>query len=546
MLLHAFAHPILTRSVTELNATLAAMDVATASVAQCDTLLKCRSLNDILWTCASVIFICTWVAVHPDVPHPDDHTMVVWLKYAMVTVYALIGPELIMVWSLRQKLSADKVYAKYKKYGWSKAHAYLLIIGGFSLYDGDECVGILRDREKMEDEPQKFKDVLSEMQLEEHIDSWLPPNGKPAWEEKAGGINVFNQSYGLSEDPTSYMIPVLHVQENDPTDVVDFNTKKATCLLELLLAKGFIEITEDEVMARGKGDALAKVIVIFQVGWFILQCIARKVEGHGFADIEVITLAHAAILVVPYYYWWNKPLRVRNPVRVMWRRREYPPKEDTKGDPSLLQQARTFLREGPRKVMEYLVYDVRNNLKHYHDFSGSSKQLQVPTYLGWKPTVFFFFFIGTLREALLPNCRPRSLFYNGTSKIMPVKGYAVYIAGFLFAAVHFFPWDSAFPTGFERDVWRAAAIALISVPILMAPFHYFSIQGRMEGFKEGQGKKDRYLKQERYCNKVIFFLSGLYCLARLATVVIAFTTLRALPVDVRQAVEWTQLIPHIG
>ncbi|EEB95886.1 hypothetical protein MPER_05076, partial [Moniliophthora perniciosa FA553] len=236
--------------------------------------------------------------------------MVVWLKYAMITIYALIGPELIMVWSLRQKLSADQVYEKYKKYGWTKAHAYLLIMGGFSLYDGDKCVGILRDRDKMDDEPEKFKYALREMQLEGHIDSWRPPNEKTAWEEKEEGIYVFNQSYGHSEDPRSYMIPILHAhgQENNLTNVVDSNTrKKPTCLLELLLVKGFIEITEDEVMGRGRGDALSKVIVILQVGWFILQCIARKAEGLGFADIEVITLAHAAILVVPYYYWRDKP-----------------------------------------------------------------------------------------------------------------------------------------------------------------------------------------------------------------------------------------------
>ncbi|EEB99395.1 hypothetical protein MPER_00937 [Moniliophthora perniciosa FA553] len=128
---------------------------------------------------------------------------------------------------------------------------------------------------------------------------------------------------------------------------------------------------------------------------------------------------------------------------------------------------------------------------------------------------------------------------------MPVGAYVVYVAGLVFAIVHFFPWYSIFPTGLERDVWRVAAVALISAPVLMAPFHYFSIEGHKEGHKEGQGK-NRYLRQERYCNRAIFFLSGLYSLARFATIVIAFTTLRDLPLDVRQAAEWTQLIPHIG
>ncbi|EEB98059.1 hypothetical protein MPER_02499 [Moniliophthora perniciosa FA553] len=159
LLLYTLARPILTRSAAEFNATLAEPNT---SIAQCNDLGQCRSLSDVLWTCASVIFICTWVAVHPNVPHPKDRTMIRWVKDLLVTFFALIAPELMMLWSMRQYQASQLVWKKYEVYtGWTKAHAYLVVMGGFALYEQnqgqDTCLGILRDRDKLEDEPKHLR-----------------------------------------------------------------------------------------------------------------------------------------------------------------------------------------------------------------------------------------------------------------------------------------------------------------------------------------------------------------------------------------------------
>jgi len=38
----------------------------------CDDPDGCRSLRDIIWSCVLTMSLCTWVAVHPNIPSPDD------------------------------------------------------------------------------------------------------------------------------------------------------------------------------------------------------------------------------------------------------------------------------------------------------------------------------------------------------------------------------------------------------------------------------------------------------------------------------------------
>lgn len=73
----------------------------------------------------------------------------------------------------------------------------------------------------------------------------------------------------------------------------------------------FPRITEDDIRDRSKGDALSKGLVILQTSWFILQCIARWSQHLSVTELELVTLAFAALNGVMYYLWWNKPLDVR-------------------------------------------------------------------------------------------------------------------------------------------------------------------------------------------------------------------------------------------
>ena len=78
----------------------------------------------------------------------------------------------------------------------------------------------------------------------------------------------------------------------------------------------FPMITAEEIQDKARGDFLSKVIVILQSLWFIVQCIARGKQGLALTELELVTLALASLNGVMYYFWWDKPLGVKEPVRV--------------------------------------------------------------------------------------------------------------------------------------------------------------------------------------------------------------------------------------
>lgn len=90
--------------------------------------------------------------------------------------------------------------------------------------------------------------------------------------------------------------------------------------LEALFQEGKItwpSITEEEIRDRSKGDYLSKTIVLVQTSWFITQCIVRGTYGLAVTELEIATVAFAAVTGVTYYLpWWHKPLDVRCPVPV--------------------------------------------------------------------------------------------------------------------------------------------------------------------------------------------------------------------------------------
>ena len=78
----------------------------------------------------------------------------------------------------------------------------------------------------------------------------------------------------------------------------------------------FPTITAAEIQDKARGDFLSKAIVILQSIWFIVQCVARAKQGLALTELELVTLALASLNGVMYYFWWDKPLGVNEPVKL--------------------------------------------------------------------------------------------------------------------------------------------------------------------------------------------------------------------------------------
>ncbi|KAF5310295.1 hypothetical protein D9619_010138 [Psilocybe cf. subviscida] len=220
-----------------------------------------RSVSDILWSCLAVIFACTWVAVHPDIPKPSETTWGgirhrFWLMFC-----ALIAPELMVLWAMRQWWGARYLSDALEDYGFTRTHGFFAQMGGFMLWEADSESESPRGRRRI--------GVLYPNQV------WNLVDGRPF-------------TFGN--------------HEINPKDVL------------------FTLPTEEDIQDRSKGDGLAKALVLGQTTWFIAQCISRWAQNLQITELELVTLAFSALNGVVYFLWWDKPLDVNYNVPVVWRR----------------------------------------------------------------------------------------------------------------------------------------------------------------------------------------------------------------------------------
>lgn len=74
-----------------------------------------RGVNDIIISCFATIFACTWSAVHPNIPAPTDCWWTCFKRQVVTMIYALLAPEAVTAWALRQRLAARKIADEYNQ-----------------------------------------------------------------------------------------------------------------------------------------------------------------------------------------------------------------------------------------------------------------------------------------------------------------------------------------------------------------------------------------------------------------------------------------------
>ena len=254
--------------------------------------------------------------------------------------------------------------------------------------------------------------------------------------------------------------------------------------------ESFIMPTEAEIEDKGKSDWLAKSLVLLQTSWFVMQCIARAIEHLPITHLEIVTLAYAAMNIMIYIFWWNKPLKVNRPVRVF--------------------------RKSERSATQHPVISESGETR-------SSRALE----LTWQETIFTYIvgsrdkYVDLSREDRVP------MFWADTNLDYAFKADGImFLVGVCFGAIHCISWGFSFPTHTELLMWRVSCVAITAV------FVYIILGFTLCG-----------------CLGVYYFfpLSGsiLYIIARAITLVLAFTSLRDLPPGAYETVHWTTFIPHV-
>lgn len=425
-----------------------------------DQIADSRTVWDILWSCLSTIFLCTWISMHPNLAfRPEKRDMGWWsqgwlwntsrgiLEYECVLfLWTLLVPEYTLAWAIRQYVRASQIQKQVP--GWSKTQGFFMIMGGFHLY-----------------------------QL---------PDGAPSL-----ALTLKNSSV------SSFVIPFGHHSRYDEIPICPLQLSDVPVDVLQLIAP-----TEAELKDRGKSDWLAKLIVLMQTSWFIIRCIARGVRSLPLTDLEIITLAYATLNFFIYLFWWDKPRCVDCPIRVYKTststRRKRTKAPDKWNDKPFM-----------RLIEKIAIYTVG----YQDEYVDLTREPRVPMFWSGKPEAC------SLSDATL-----------GAS-----------ILGAVFGALHCIAWSSHFPSKAELLLWRVSCIGMIAVPLIVTLVCAVSrLSFKLEG------EEPLWLTFIfAFCWISLILSAWFYLAGRIATLVIAFTTLRALPSEAFTAVNWTVFIPHI-
>ena len=135
------------------------------------------------------------------------------------------------------------------------------------------------------------------------------------------------------------------------------------------------------------------------------------------------------------------------------------------------------------------------------------------------------------RKTTVPVEDDRVPDFEGTASVFWLL--VMFLSACGFGGIHFLAWNSPFPTSKESLAWRICSVVTTVLPIPCT----LSILGAELWFSD---------LSESFSAIVFFFLVAVYALGRLTLIALSFTTLRALPADAFQTVNWNHYFPHFA
>ena len=114
---------------------------------------------------------------------------------------------------------------------------------------------------------------------------------------------------------------------------------------------------------------------------------------------------------------------------------------------------------------------------------------------------------------------------------VPVLLFALFACGF--GALHCLAWNSQFPTWKEQLVWRICSATMTTVPLVVSLLIALVVV-------------DNHIYGAVITAQFMPLVLFLYVIGRITVIVLAFTSLRALPADAFRTIDWNSYIPHLA
>ncbi|KAI0059779.1 hypothetical protein BV25DRAFT_1918174 [Artomyces pyxidatus] len=499
--LFGFGSPVASQTAsatTNVNSTIFDFFAATTSTSDtCTDISICRTRYTIIWSSLVTILACVWTAVHRNVPEPEsDGESRFWRmmgqvwEAAKIVVVTVLAPEWVLAWAVRQWLNARRVVKELEwARGGGKAEMPTWIkrkrkdrlqyqkirVEMTKNKKGDgtqeenvstQLAAARRSGEKLEGEQQMFNIADVNKQTGRVDGKWTARHG---FFVIMGGFHFYVA--GKPQHPLSRDDVVL-----------------------LIMSGELVPPTDEEIRKWSQSDVLSKTLAVVQTLWFVVQVIARRIEGLPITQLEIMTLAYTVITVAMYVAWWDKPQNVGGPVRVAVK--QLPWLEEVTGE------------EWHRRI-SYIITGWLD------DGVDLRKERRVPT------------------------------FYSGSTSGRMTTFLADIVAlcaAMAFGAVHCAAWHYAFPSDAEKLIWRVSSLAIVALPAAtLASLMLLLVVPSCFSYP----KSILLAKVFGFVWMLVFVVSApLYIAARALLLALSFSSLRSLPPEAYRAVQWTLQIPH--
>ncbi|KAE8449594.1 hypothetical protein EG329_007924 [Mollisiaceae sp. DMI_Dod_QoI] len=493
-----------------------------------------RGTFGLVFSCVITLFLCVWTTVHVNIDPPANGKS--WIPKRAIKKFGwacatLIFPEGAMAIAHYERMTAwrllkemKKLYDNNQKFSfcdkigisrgeekitnstWNISLAYYVVMGGFVV---DRC-----DPSVMSDNAEKMgSDEITSISDDNVISKEAEKNNKSKKPTENGG-----------SERARYTLTPLGVLELARRDL---ETNKGEHWRRP-------PITPREVEDKSNTNTLAKVLVVWQALWMIVQVIGRHAGGLSVSLLELHTCLHTFCAVVMFFTWWGKPTDIEVPTVVSVSGPLIKKLEDSTSegnstspfepDPDKSKQSKPDKPDKSNKV----------NKVNKHQYFTCSAELGRLVYNDlcddkhvWKPSEYF--------EAL-SNAYGR-LFHAK----MKLEGLIIALVGLIYGGAHLAAWNYSFPSDVEAVLWKVAAIV---TAIAWSAFVAQVVLGNLLQRYILGGHQDKTFS--RVCG-ILFGVGIVPCLlVRLYLLVESFASIRQLPSDSYKLPLWSNVWPHAG
>ena len=224
-----------------------------------------RSSWDILWTCVSTIFACTWASLHLSL----DFTRRARIRRKLAGWFiSLFATEFIVIIAAIHFVTARDVATRCNAaFGVPKVEA-----------KSEEGLPV----------PAHARAIVEKLITEKNSGPWTMVHG----------FCVDMCGFSLrTQDGWAYPI----------------HSKNVVPLIEAgLIQPG--DLDEAEIKDHAKSDGVAKLLAVVQSLWVVVNVLARAAYHLPISPLELSTVAYVFCAVIAYALWWHKPQDMKTPI----------------------------------------------------------------------------------------------------------------------------------------------------------------------------------------------------------------------------------------